>query len=141
MIVVDTNVVSEVLKAKRDPSVVAWLDRQMAETMFLTSISLAELLLGIALLPDGRRKRGLGLAVADLTNRLFSTRILHFDEAAARSYAALVSRARAAGRVIAVVDGQIAAIAVVHGFAVATRDFAPFVAAGVKVINPWEAGT
>jgi hypothetical protein len=137
MIVVDTNVVSEVLRIGRDPVVVAWLDRQLAETLFLAATSFSELLLGIDLLPDGRRKHGLNAAVAAITGRLFTSRILPFDEAAARSYAALVSRARAAGKAISVTDGQIAAIANAHGFAVATRDVAPFAAAGVPVINPW----
>ena len=140
MIVLDTNVVSEPMKARGSPAVRAWLDRQVAETLYLTSTSLAELLVGVEILPAGKRKDGLDTALAELVETLFGSRILPFDQEAAIAYAALVSRARAAGKVISVADGQIAAIATVHGFAVATRDTVPFTAAGVPVINPWENG-
>ncbi len=139
MIVLDTNVISEPLKPNANPAVQAWLDRQAAETLYLTSTSLSELLVGVALLPDGKRKAGLDVALSELLTNLFASRILAFDQRAAMAYAPLVGRARAAGRDISVADGQIAAIASVHGFTVATRDTAPFVAAGVPVINPWEA--
>lgn len=137
MIVLDTNVVSEPIKRRANPAVQAWLDEQAAETLYLTATSLAELLLGIEIMPDGRRKDGLGAALAELVAGLFESRILPFDQRAATAYAPLVGRARADGRILSVADGQIAAIAAVHGFTVATRDTAPFVAAGVPVINPW----
>lgn len=139
MIILDTNVISEPLKPNADPAVRAWLDRQAAETLFLTATSLSELLVGVAILPDSRRKAGLGDALRELLTTLFGSRILAFDERAAIAYALLISRARSSGRRISVADGQIAAIASVHGFTVATRDTAPFVAAGVAVVNPWEA--
>lgn len=138
MIVLDTNVVSEPMRLHGNPAVAAWLDRQAAETLYLTATSLSELLLGVEILPDGKRKEGLDAALRELMPRLFGSRILPFDEQAAMAYAPLVGRARAVGRPIAVADAQIAAIAAVHGFAVATRDTAPFAAAGVPVINPWE---
>lgn len=138
MIVVDTNVVSEPMKAAGTPAVEAWLDRQIAETLYLTSTSLSELLVGIEILPAGRRKDGLGAALGALLAGLFAGRILPLDQQAAVAYAAVVGRAHAAGRAISVADGQIAAIAAVHGFAVATRDTAPFVAAGIPVVNPWD---
>ena len=97
-----------------------------------------ELLVGIEILPDGKRKEGLDTALRKLMERLFGSRILSFDQQAAIAYAPIVGRARTNGRLISVADGQIAAIAVVHGFTIATRDIAPFVAAGVPVINPWE---
>src|SRR5665213_2561036 len=122
MIVLDTNVVSEPMKPYGNPTVKAWLDRQVAETLYLTAISLAELLVGIEVLPDGKRKEGLAAAVADLVVMLFGSRILPFDQQAAVAYAAVVSRARAGGTLISVADGQIAAIAAVCGFTVATRD-------------------
>ena len=115
-----------------------WLDEQMSETLYLTSVSLSELLLDVELLPGGNRKVGLAAALSELLSMLFGTRILPFDERAATLYASRVSRARAAGKAISMADGQIAAIAAVHGFSVATRDVAPFVAAGVPVVNPWE---
>lgn len=138
MIILDTNVVSEPMKPDGDRRVRNWLDDQIAETLYLTSISLSELLLGVEVLPDGKRKEGLAGALTDLLVELFGPRILPFDQQAASVYAARVSRARASGRSISMADGQIAAIAAVHGFAVATRDTAPFIAAGVPVINPWE---
>lgn len=139
MIVLDTNVISEPLKPKGNPVVQAWLDRQAAETLYLTATSLSELLVGVAVLPDSKRKTGLDAALSELLTNLFGPRILAFDQRAAMAYASLVGRARSAGRHMSVADGQIAAIASVHGFTVATRDTAPFAAAGVPIINPWEA--
>lgn len=140
MIILDTNVVSEPMKPDGHRGVQAWLDDQIAETLYLTSISLSELLLGVEVLPDGKRKAGLAAALSDLLSTLFGARVLPFDQQAATMYAGRVSQARAAGRAISMADGQIAAIAAVHGFTVATRDTAPFVAAGVPVVNPWEVG-
>ncbi len=138
MIVLDTNVVSEPLKTDGSVAVQTWLDQQSAETLYLTATGLSELLVGIELLPKGRRKAALVVALTELMTTLFKNRILPFDERAAIAYAPLVTRARAAGKVISVADGQIAAIATVRGFAVATRDTTPFVAAGVPVVNPWK---
>ncbi len=139
MIVLDTNVVAEPMKKSGDPAVRAWLDRQAAETLYLTATSLSELLVGIEILPDGKRKKGLGAALAELLDKLFGERILPFDKHAATTYASLVSIARNRGRVISVADAQIAAIAAVHGFTLATRDTGPFKAVGVPIVNPWEA--
>jgi predicted nucleic acid-binding protein len=141
VIILDTNVVSEPMKPDGHRGVQAWLDDQIAETLYLTSISLSELFLGVEVLPDGKRKVGLAAALSDLLSTLFGGRVLPFDQQAATMYAGRVSRARAAGRAISMADGQIAAIAAVHGFTVATRDTAPFVAAGVPVVNPWEVGS
>jgi toxin FitB len=138
VIILDTNVVSEPMKPAGHHGVQAWLDEQVAATLYLTSISLAELLLGVEVLPEGKRKVGLAAALSDLLSTLFAGRILSFDQQAATMYAGCISRARAAGRTICMADGQIAAIATVHGFTVATRDTAPFVAAGVPVVNPWD---
>ena len=138
MIVLDTNVVPEPMKPNGNPAVQTWLDRQAAETLYLTATSLSELLVGIEILPDGKRKRGLGAALSELLVSLFGSRILPLDQRAPMVSAPLGGRSRSEGRLISVADGQIAAIASVHGFAVATRDTAPFVAAGVSIINPWE---
>ncbi|MGH7037572.1 MAG: type II toxin-antitoxin system VapC family toxin [Acetobacteraceae bacterium] len=140
MIVLDTNVVSEPLRAAASPAVIAWLDRQNIETLFLSTISLAELRYGVAALPEGRRKDGLRAALEERIFALFGPRVLAFDTAAADAYAVIRARARAAGKTIGAADGYIAATAAAHGFAVATRDTGPFEAAGVPVINPWEAG-
>lgn len=138
MIILDTNVVSEPMSPDGNPLVQAWLDEQLAETLYLTATSLSELLVGIELLPGGKRKDRLGAALRELMLSLFGERILPFDRQAAMAFAPLVARARTAGHHSSVADAQIAAIATVHGFTVATRDIAPFVASGVPVINPWK---
>ncbi len=138
MIILDTNVVSEPMKPEGDPIVLAWLDRQSPETLFVSATSLSELLVGIEMIPAGKRRRGLADLLTALIERLFRERILPFDREAAKAYASLVSRARANGIAIAVADGQIAAIAEVRGFAVASRNTAPFLAAGSSLIHPWE---
>ena len=138
MIIVDTNVLSEPLRAAADPAVTDWLDRQRPETLYLTTVNVAELLLGIELLPLGLRRSRLKARIGEVIAIFGDRRVLPFDHAAARSFAVVMSRARAAGHTIGVADGQIAAIAATHGFAVATRDTAPFIAAGVAVIDPWK---
>lgn len=140
MIILDTNVVSEPLKLNADPNVLTWLDRQVVATLFLTAISLAELRYGIAVLPNGKKKNGLKKAMEERIIPLFANRILSFDENAAKVYAHIRSNARTAGKAIAATDGYIAAIAAAHGFRIATRDVAPFKAAKVPVINPWNTG-
>jgi toxin FitB len=137
MILLDTNIVSEPLKAAGDTNVLAWIDAQLIETLWLSTISLAELRFGIAVLPEGKRRDALHFGLEQRVLPLFVGRILAFDEAASQSYAVLRASARAAGLAIAPADGYIAAIAAAHGFAVATRDTSPFEAAGLTVINPW----
>lgn len=138
MIILDTNVVSEPMRPHGNPAVLRWLDQQADETLYLTATSFAELLLGVEILPKGKRKAGMAAALAGLIAELFGSRILPFDAAAASHYASLVGRARAAGHAVGVADGQIAAIAAANGFAVATRDASPFQVTGVPVVNPWK---
>ena len=138
MIVLDTNVISESLRPRCSDAVTAWLDAQAAESLYLTSINAAELWAGIAVMPDGARKAMLESSLDDLLDRLFGTRVLVFDHRAARSYAQLMRKTAAAGTPLPLADGLIASIALAHGFAVATRDVAPFRAAGLQVMNPWE---
>ena len=138
MILLDTNVISEAIKPDSHPTVRAWLDAQAAETLFLPSITIAELLFGIGALPDGRRKSILAARIDDLLEA-FAGRILPFDTSAARRYADLAVKARAAGKGFPTPDGYIAAIAAAHDFAVASRDTSAFKAAGLTVIDPWEA--
>ena len=137
MIILDTNVISEPLRPEPAPRVLAWLDRQSPSTLYLTAVNVAELMDGVARLPDGRRRVDLEAALATRVLPLFAGRVLPFDEAAAFSFARLHSTARAAGHSLGLADAYIAAIAVSRGFAVATRDVAPFRAAGVDVIDPW----
>jgi predicted nucleic acid-binding protein len=138
MILVDTNVISEPTKPTPNLRVLAWLDRQPRETLFLAATSFAESLAGIASLPVGRRRQDLSDTFDALIHKLFSNRILSFDDQSAVAYASVIADARVRGYTISIADGQIAAIASVHGFTVATRDVAPFLAAGIPVLNPWE---
>lgn len=136
MILLDTNVVSEAMTREPHPRVREWLDAQAGETLFLSSITVAELLFGIGALPAGRRKQSLAAALDDVLD-VFAPRILSFDTEAARRYADLAVRARAAGAGFPIPDGYIAAIAAAHGFAVASRDTSAFTAAGLTVLDPW----
>lgn len=139
MIVLDTNVISEPLKPLPHAGAVAWLDRQPKVSLYLCAPVLMEVLLGIALLPGGKRRNGLAATVQKLLANYFADRFLAFESEAAAAYASLASRAAARGYTISIGDCQIAAIAALHGFTVATRDTAPFLAAGVRVIDPWKS--
>jgi hypothetical protein len=139
MILLDTNVVSEAMKPVPDDAVRGWLDEQAAETLYLSSVTIAELMFGIGALPKGNRKDKLASAL-DGVMELFADRVLPFDIDAARHYADLAVKARAAGKGFPTPDGYIAAIAASKGFVVATRDTSAFDAAGVEVIDPWKAG-
>ncbi|MDG4576599.1 MAG: type II toxin-antitoxin system VapC family toxin [Defluviicoccus sp.] len=136
MILLDTNVVSEAMKPAPDDAVRAWLDEQAAETLYLSSVTIAELMFGIGALPEGKRKDKLADAL-DGVMKVFADRILPFDIDAARRYADLAVKARVAGKGFPTPDGYIAVIAASKGFAVATRDASAFDAAGVEVIDPW----
>src|SRR5579864_1116805 len=140
MILLDTNVVSEPLLPRPDRRVLGWLDAQSAETLYLSTVSLAELLFGVENLPAGKRLQALTLSLRENIIALFGERIVPFDLAAAEAYAKIVVRARRHGHSLSAPDAQIAAIAAVRQFSVATRDEAPFNAAGVPVINPWKTG-
>ena len=137
MILLDTNVVSEPMRLRPDPRVQDWLDAQTVETLYLTTISLSELLLGIESLPTGRRRRALAAALGEQIVSLFEDRIIPFDIAAAEAYAKVVVLARRNGYAISAADGQIAAIASSRNLTIASRDEAPFRAAGLAVTNPW----
>jgi len=139
MILLDTNVVSEPMRPEPDRKVLAWLDAQAAESLNLSTVSLAELLLGIESLPTGKRRKAIATALDHQIMALFGERIVPFDIRAAETYPKIVIRARRHGHPIAVADAEIAAIAASRQFSVATRDVAPFEAAGIPVINPWTA--
>ena len=121
MILLDTNVVSEAMKPDPAPTVRRWLDAQAAETLYLSAVTVAELLFGVGALPDGKRKSRLAAAVEGAIT-LFAGRILPFDADAARCYADLAVRARAGGRGFPTPDGYIAATAASRDFAVASRE-------------------
>lgn len=122
MILLDTNLVSESLRPAPDARVIAWLDAQPVETIFLSAITVAELRAGVALLPAGKRRSNLERNLEKRVVPLFAGRVLPFDLACTQAYAKLLAQARATGLPIATADGYIAAIAAANGFAVATRD-------------------
>jgi len=134
VIVLDTNVLSEPLKTMPDPSVMEWLDHQSAETLFITTISRAELRIGVLRLPDGKRKSALAAQMLDL----FKDRTLDFDAAAADKLAEIAVRCEKIGKRATAPDAYIAACADARGFAVATRNVERFETTGVRVINPWD---
>ncbi|AWK42758.1 PIN domain-containing protein [Photorhabdus laumondii subsp. laumondii] len=138
MILLDTNVVSEPLRLSGHPAVVAWIDEQNVETLYLAAISLAELRFGVAALSNGKRKDTLHRNLERSVVPLFTGRILPFDAAASEAYAEIMARAKSEGKAIGKADGYIAAIAAANGLIVATRDISPFEAAGLTVINPWK---
>ncbi len=136
MILVDTNVLSELTKPEPEDRVVAWLEvNELA--LAAPTIALAELRYGIARLPRGRRRSSL-LQFWQTTRDRFRGRIFSFDERAAEMYGEVAAVAERAGRRLNVQDGQIAAIALVHGMTVATRNVGHFEATGVEIVNPWE---
>lgn len=137
MILLDTNVISEPLRRGPEARVVEWIDAQRLETLYLSAITVAELRAGVAMLPDGKRRKNLRESLKKQVLPRFNGRVLSFDLICTPAYAELMAKARAAGLAIATADGYIAAIAAANGLAVATRDSGPFEAAGVAVINPW----
>jgi predicted nucleic acid-binding protein len=138
MILLDTNVVSEPIRRHPDSRVLNWLDAQVIETLYFSTISLAELLLGVENLPIGRRRTALAAALEQQIAELFGNRIIPFDIPAAEAYAKVIARARSQGQAISIADGQIAGVAAANKFRVASRDELPFRAAGLVVINPWK---
>lgn len=140
MILLDTNVISELMRLAPDPSVLEWVDGQPGYRMYISAVTRAEIELGLALLPEGRRKDGLQSAATRMFGE-FHGRCLAFDEPAASRCAALVSARMRAGRPISVEDAQIAAVALAAGFVLATRNVGDFEEiAGLLVIDPWSAG-
>jgi len=137
MIVLDTNVVSEPLKPRPDAAVLHWLDRQAPATLYLTTISQAELLAGVLALPAGKRRTELQSVLNNELVSLFADRILVFAERSAAAYAQVVSAANAAGNPIHFADAAIAAIAIEHNFMLATRNARDFKGTSVKLLDPW----
>jgi len=137
VIILDTNVVSEPLRSEPDGRVIEWLDAQAVETLYLTTITVAEVRFGIAILPEGKRKASLRERFEREVISQFEERLLTFDEPASGAYAVVRARARRGGLAVGGFDALIAGIAESRGFVVATRDTAPFEAAGVAVVNPF----
>lgn len=139
MILLDTNVISEPWKPAPDVRVLAWIDAQAIDTLYVAAITVAELRFGIAAMPAGKRRDTLDRRLEQEVLPLFEGRILSFGLDASKAYADLMVSARDAGRAIGKADGYIAATAAAKNLMVATRDTSPFDAAGLTVVNPWEA--
>jgi predicted nucleic acid-binding protein len=138
MIVLDTNVLSELMRSQPGAAVFAWVAAQPRTALFTTSVNKAEILYGIAMLPEGRWRAALAAAAEAMFIDDFAGRVLPFDEAAAVHYADIVAARRREGRPIEAFDAQIAATARVAGAELATRDVGDFAGCGVALVNPWE---
>lgn len=140
MIVLDTNVLWELLAPSPAPAVIAWLAAQPTASVFTTVVTEAEILCGLALLPEGRRRQALEMAVKPIFADDLAGRVLTFDRHAAESYAVIVAHRLAIGQPISQFHAQIAAIAVSRGASVATADVTDFAETGAVIINPWDYG-
>jgi len=137
MIVLDTNVVSEIMKPDPNPHVLSWVDSVPALQTAITAVTVAEILYGIGRLPDGARRLKLMTAAETIFDEEFRNRIFVFDAAAAVEYAALVVEREAAGLPISMADAQIAAVCRVHNCTIATRNIGDFDGTGIPILNPW----
>jgi len=135
----DTNVLSELLRAQPDAAVLAWFARQPPDSLFVSAVTQAEMLLGARLLPAGKRRTQLQQALDGLFGEDFAGRLLPFDGAAAVVYAEVVEARRSTGRPISQFDAQIAAIALSHRATLATRNVSDFEGVGLSLSNPWVA--
>lgn len=140
MIILDTNVLSALMRKAPESRVVSWLDRQPAESVWITSITLFESRLGLALLPKGRRRQALESAFGQLLEEDLQKRVLDFDALAAGAAAALAAERERGGRTVDVRDTMIAGIALARRASLATRNVRHFQDLNVPVVNPWETG-
>ncbi|MGJ4893238.1 type II toxin-antitoxin system VapC family toxin [Bradyrhizobium sp. HKCCYLR20261] len=139
MIIIDTNVISEVMRPVPASAVLGWFAAQDASELYLSAVSEAELRVGVAVMPSGKRREALMATIDAMIDQDFAGRILPFDSSAAKAYAAIAAVRRALGRPIMDADCQIAAIAQVAGAALATRNVADFNGCGLRIINPWQS--
>ena len=137
MIVLDTNIVSEVMKVSPSKWVIEWLNAQESSSLFLSTVTIGEIEFGLRVLPDGQRRRSLKERFEQFVSQAFTQRVLDYDESAARTYGEVMGYRRELGRPLSVPDGHIASIARAHGFAVATRNVSDFEECGIELINPW----
>lgn len=137
MILLDTNVISELMRAKPNPHVLAWVDEQPGRLLMISSISVAETLYGLARMPDGKRKEALREVAMAIIEEDFAGQVLPFDKDAAVHYAELAAMSEVKGRAAGVADAQIAAIARLHEATIATRNVRHFEVFGVPLVNPW----
>ncbi len=138
MILLDTNVVSELMRTSPDPAVEAWIAEHPVKDLFFSAIGESELRYGAAIMSAGQRRETLVSDIETMLHAAFENRILPFDSGAARAYANIAAKRRFAGRAVAPADCQIAAIARARGMAVATRNVRDFEDMGVELFNPWD---
>ena len=138
MLILDTNVVSELMRPAPDPLIASWVAEHATSSLFLTAVTEAELHFGLAVMPPGKRRDGLATGLERMLKTGFANRVLPFDSGAARAYAGIAAARRWGGRPIAQADCQIAAIARARGMAVATRNVRHFEDMGIEILNPWD---
>ena len=138
MFILDTNVVSELMRPAADPAVASWVAERATSGLFLTAVTEAELRFGLAVMPPGKRRDGLAKGLERMLETGFANRVLPFDGGAARAYAGIAAVRRQRGRPITQADCQIAAIARSRGMAVATRNVRDFEDMGIEIFNPWD---
>lgn len=137
MIILDTNVVSEMMRPVPEAVVLQWFSKHATEDLRVTAITMAEILYGIELLPAGKRRAALGAGAEKMFGVVFTDHILAFEEKAAQAFSLIAASRRSQGKPMSKFDAQIAAIARAHGAALATRDSDDFEGCGVRLINPW----
>lgn len=138
MILLDTNVLSEIMKPEPSPKVLQWLKVQNARNLYLSSVSIAEIGFGLRILPEGRRRLDLQSRFETFLARGFDQRILDFNESSARLYAEIMGFRKEIGRPMSLPDGQIASISRCHNFSLATRNTDDFESCGITLINPFQ---
>ena len=138
MFILDTNVISELMQERPHPTVLEWIDDRLKRDLYVAAVTQAEVLTGIAILPEGKRRQGLAAAADRAFDGMFADRVLPFDRSAAGAHAKIAAARRSAGRPISQADCQIAAIAAARGGSVVTRNVRDFEGTGVAVVNPWE---
>jgi toxin FitB len=139
VIVLDTNVISELMRSEVNATVLGWMDAQVEDDLFVTAVTVGEILYGIARLPDGKRKSDLYAAAAETLDVDFTDRILAFDRGAAEHYGHIVSLRERNGRPISMADALIASTCLSYSASLATRNIADFEGVGLELINPWNA--
>ena len=138
MFILDTNVVSELMRPAPDPAIASWVAARATSRQFLTAVTEAELRFGLAVMPPGKRRDGLATGLERMLKTGFANRVLPFDSGAARAYAGIAAARRRGGRPIAQADCEIAAIARARHMAVATRNVRDFQDVGIEIFNPWD---
>ncbi len=137
MIIIDTNIISEMMRSSPAINVITWLDKQNAATLFLTTITIAEITYGLHALSAGARRKTLENAFHNAITDGFEHRILSFDEKAAQFYGEIMANRKTIGRPLSILDGQIAAITCAQNATLATRNSRDFIECGIELINPF----